>query len=79
MHLAYVHKLAQDNNGVEYLLVRPDMFDRTVEAKRTKLGDSKETDRAFLTMITKKNLRKNNWVDEETEFAGQFKKLCIGE
>ena len=79
MDLAYVHKLSQDNNGVEYLLVRQDVFDRTVDAKRTKLKDSKETDRAFLTMITKKYLPKNNWVDKGTEFAGEFKKLCIPE
>ena len=30
MDLAYVDKLAQDNNSVKYLLVRQDLFDRTV-------------------------------------------------
>ena len=33
MDLAYVDKLAKDNNGVKYLLVRQDLFDRTVDAK----------------------------------------------
>ena len=55
MDLAYVDKLAKDNNGVKYLLVRQDLFDRTVDAKGMKSKDSKETVRAFLTMITKKN------------------------
>ena len=55
MDLAYVDKLANDKNGVKYLLVRQDLFDRTVDAKGMKSKDSKETVRAFLTMITKKN------------------------
>ena len=55
MDLAYVDKLAKDNNGVKYLLVRQDLFDRTVDAKAMKTKNSKETIRAFLTMITKKS------------------------
>ena len=31
--LAYVDKLAEDDNGLKYLLVRQDLFDRTVDAK----------------------------------------------
>ena len=61
-----------------YLLVRQDLFDRTVDAKENKSKDSKETVRAFLTMITKKN-RPKIWVDKGTEFAGEFKKLCKAE
>ena len=34
MELAYVDKLAKDNNGVKYLLVRKDRFDRAVDAKK---------------------------------------------
>ena len=52
MDMAYVDKLAKDNNGVEYLLVRQDLFDRTVDAKGMKTKESKETVRAFLSMIT---------------------------
>ena len=55
MDMAYVDKLAKENNGVKYLLVRQDLFDRTVDAKGMKSKDSKETVREFLTMITKKN------------------------
>ena len=59
MDLAHVDTLAKDNNGVKYLLVRQDLFDRTVDAKRMKITDSKETVRAFLTMITKKPTQKS--------------------
>ena len=59
LELAYVDKLAKDNNGVKYLLVRQDLFDRTVDAKGMKTKDSKETVRAFLTMITKNLTQKN--------------------
>ena len=55
MDLAYDDKLAKDNNGVKYLLVRQDLFDRTVNAEGMKTKDSKETVCAFLTLITKKN------------------------
>ena len=54
MDLAYVDKPAKDNNGVKHLLVRQDLFDRTVGAEGMKTKDSKETVGAFLTMITKK-------------------------
>ena len=55
LDLAYVDKLAKDNNGVNYPQVRQDFFSRTVDAKEMETKDSKETVRAFLTMITKKN------------------------
>ena len=55
MNLAYVDKLAKYNNGVKYLLVRQDLFDRTVDAKGMETNDSKEMVGAFLSIITKKN------------------------
>ena len=79
MDLAYFDKLAKDNDGVKYVLVRQDLFDRTVGAKGTKRKDSKETVRAYLIMITKKNRTKKNWVDKGTELAGEFKKFCKAE
>ena len=79
MELAYVDKQAKEKNGVKYLLVHQDLFDRTVDAKGMKTKDSKETVRAFLTMITQKNRPKKSWVDKGTEFAGEFKKLCKAE
>ena len=79
MDLAYVDKLTKDNNGVKYLLVHQDLFDRYVDEKGMKTKDSKETVRSFLTMITKKNRPKKFWVDKGTEIAGEFKKLCKAE
>ena len=51
--LAYVDKLAKESNGVKYLLVRQDLFDRTVNAKGMKTKDSQETVKTFSSMITK--------------------------
>ena len=65
MDMAYVDKLAKDNNGVKYLLVRQDMFERIVDAKGMKSKDFKETVHAFLSMITKKNRPRKIWVDKE--------------
>ena len=79
MDLAYVDKLAKENNGVKYLLVRQNLFDRTVNAKGMKTKDSQETVKAFSSMITKRNRPKKIWVDKGTEFAGAFKKFCAAE
>ena len=77
--LAYVDKLAKENNAVKYLLVCQDLFDRTVNAKGMKTKGSQETVKAFSSMITKKNRPKKIWVDKGTEFAGVFKKFCAAE
>ena len=79
MDLAYVDQLAKENNGVKYLLVRQDLFDRTVNAKGMKTKDSQETVKAFLYMITKKTRPKKVWVDKGTESAGAFKNFCTAE
>ena len=79
MDLAYVDKLAEENNGVKYLLVRQDLFDRTVNAIGMKTKDSQETVKAFSSMITKRNRPKKIWVDKGTEFAGALKKFCGAE
>ena len=62
-----------------YIIIRHDLFDRTVDAKRMKIRDSKETVRAFLTMISKKNWPKKICVDKEMELAGDFIKLFKAE
>ena len=55
------------------------MFDRTVVAKARKTKVSKETVRAVLTIITRRNRPKNVWVDKGTEFAGELKNYCKAE
>ena len=79
MDLAYVDKLTKENNGVKYLLVCQDLFDRTVHAKGMKTKDSQETVIAFSSLVTKRNRPKKIWVDKGTEFAGTFKKFCAAE
>ena len=79
MDLAYADKMAEENNGVKYLLVRQDLFDRTVNAKGMKTKDSQETVKAFSSTITKKNLPKKICVDKGTKFAWAFKKFCAAE
>ena len=69
----------QKKNGVKYLLVRQDLFDRTVNAKGMKTKDSQEAMKAFSSMITKRNRPKKIWVDKGTEFAGAFKKFWAAE
>ena len=54
MKLAYIDKLAKVNNGVMYLLVLQDLFDRTVDSKGLKTKDSQKTVPAFPTVITRK-------------------------
>ena len=71
--------MAKDSNGVKYLLVRQDLFDRTVDAKGMKTKDSKETVKTFSKMSSKKNRPKNFWLDQGTETAGEFKKFCSAE
>ena len=79
MDLAYVGKVAKENNGVKLLLVRQELFDRTVNAKGMKTKDSQETVKAFSSMIKKRNRPKKIWVDKRTEFAGAFKRICTAE
>ena len=59
MVLVFVDKLPKDNNGVKCLLVRQNLFDKTVDAKGRKTKDSKETDKTFSKLNTKKNRPKN--------------------
>ena len=55
MDFAYVDQFAKENNGVKFLLVRQDLFDRTLNAEGMKTKDSRETVKAFSSMITKMN------------------------
>ena len=52
MDLAYVDKLAEDNNLVNYLLVRQDIFNGAVDPNGMKAKDSERNLCAFLTAVT---------------------------
>ena len=79
MDLAYIDKLAKYTNGLKYLLVRRDLFVRTIDAKQMKTRDSRESVRAFLTPMTKTNQLKEFWVDKGAQFAGDLRKICKAE
>ena len=79
MDLAYVDKLAKDNRGIKYLLVRQDVFDKTIDVRGLKTKNSKEVLRDFTQMITKRKRPQKIWVDKGKKFAGEFKKFCNGE
>ena len=64
MNLAYVDKLAKNSNGVKYLVVHQDLFERTADTKWMKTKDSRETVSTFFTRITKRKWPKNNRVDK---------------
>ena len=74
--LAYIDRLAKDNNGEKYLPVRQDLFDSTVDAKGMKTKDSKETVRAFLSIITKKNRPKKFGLTREQNLLESLKKYA---
>ena len=77
--LAFVAKFAKDNIGVQYLLVRQDLFDRTVVAKGMKTKKLKKTFKTFSKMNEENEQSKKIWVYQGTEFPGEFKKFCNAE
>ena len=58
MDFAHVKKFAKEYKGVKYLLVRQDLFDRTVNAKGMKTKDSQETLKTFSSVFPKNIDRK---------------------
>ena len=77
MDLAYVDKLSKEINGVKYLLVRQDLFDRTVNAKGMKTKNSQETVKAFSFMITKGIDQKRFGLTREPNLLGRLKSFVL--
>ena len=77
MDLAYVDKLAKKNNGVNNLLVRQDLFDRTVNAKGMKTKVSQETVRASSSKITKRNRPKRFGLTREPNLLERLKSFLL--
>ena len=63
MDFVFVDELAKKLIAVKYSLVHQDFYDRPVDAKGMKIKDSKETVRAFSTIIMKKKHPEKVWVD----------------
>ena len=47
MDSAYIDRLANENNGIKFLISRQDQFDRTVDGKDMKTKDTEEIVRAI--------------------------------
>ena len=73
--MAYIDKLADNDNCINYLHVVVDVLSRKlrVQPMRTKVAE--ETDKNLGPMITKTKPLEV-WSDKKTEFNIAFKKLC---
>ena len=67
--MAFVDKLASQNNGVNYLLVAVDFFSRFVRVKTMKTKISK-------VIFSQKNTPEKRWVDKGTEYGGLLKNFA---
>ena len=71
MDLAFVDKLASQNNGVKYFLVAVGFFLRFVRVQKMKTKYAKDIFQAFRKMISRKPI-----LDKGTKYGGTFKKFC---
>ena len=71
--MAFVDKLASDNSGLKQLLLRQDLSDKTVKAKRMKTKDSNETVPAFLVWLQK--MLGSKRAQKQLESSKNFAKL----
>ena len=73
--LAYVDKLADYNNNMNYLMNAVDSMSRYLRVQPLKSKYATSTAKAFKQMIKTKQPQKV-WLDKGTEFKGSFKTLC---
>ena len=73
LDLAYVDNLVKYNRDVKYLLVAIDCLSRYLRVEPMKTKYATEAADAFKKMIKHKQPEKV-WVDDGTEFLGDFKK-----
>ena len=76
LDLAYVDKLSEYNNGINYLLIAVDVLSRYLRVQPLKSKSAEATASAFKKMLSKKNIPRKVWTDKGTEFKGEFQLLC---
>ena len=76
LDLAFMDKLSEFNNGVKYLLICVDIFSRLVSVQSMKSKYASDAVAAFKKMLRKNTKPDRVWVDQGTEFGGEFKKFC---
>ena len=79
MDLAYVDQLAKSKKRCKVSSSSSRPLWLNCRCNRTEKKGSKETVRAFLTMIAKKNRPKKFSIDQGTEIAEELKKLNTAE
>ena len=75
LDLAFMDKLSEFNNGVKYLLICVDVFSRLVRVQSMKSKYASDAVAAFKKMLRKNTKPDRVWVDQGTEFGGEFKIL----
>ena len=76
LDLSFMDKLSEFNNGVKYLLICVDIFSRFVRVQSMKSKYASDAVAAFNKMLRKNTKPDRVWVDQGTEFGGEFKKFC---
>ena len=75
--LVFKDKLSSEfNNGVKYLLICVDVLSRFFRVQPMKSKNSTHAVAAFKKMLRKNNIPQKVWVDQGTEFGGEFRKFC---
>ena len=68
--------MSEFNNGVKYLLICVDVFSRLVRVQSMKSKYASDAVAAFNKILRKNTKPDGVWVDQGTEFGGEFKKFC---
>lgn len=78
LDIAYMDKLAKQNNGMKYLLIAVDILSRFTRVAPMRGKTAPHTKKAFETMLGETMAQKpvKCWVDEGGEFEGEFKRFC---
>ena len=74
--LAFMDKLSEFNNGAKYLMICVDVFSRLVRVQSMKSKYASDAVAAFKKILRKNTKPDRVWVDQGTEFGGEFKKFC---
>ena len=76
LNLAFMDKLSEFNNGVKYLLICVVVFFRLVRVQSMKSNYASDAVAAFKKLLRMNTKSDRVWVDQGTEFGGEFKKFC---
>ena len=77
LDIAFMEKLARENDGYKYLLIAVDVLSRRLRVVAMKSKSSKDAAKALEEMISTASRTPDKiWIDEGTEFEGVFAKTC---